>query len=332
MSRIRIALSLLAAALFGAAGIVLAPRAFEAASLLLAQDDPVRLSDHQLARIFTRDVAEREIAAALAAGDADLAQSFVHLARDRGIVVAPELIAKLDDALTTTARGWRAAASFIRGFAVGAPDDVAGLAGAAAGDLFIYGDVRDALREAYKFARGGDGDALMLGLAGVGLAVTAGTYATAGTAAPVRVGLSAVKAGHRTGRIASPLATALKVSTKDGLVRAVRDVGTVQSRAGARAVLDLLNVAESPKDISRVARLAVARGDRTRAILKSVGRAAIALPIAAFDLFQWLFGALCAAFGFCASLKRAVERATARWLWRRKMRRERDRVRAIAAH
>jgi hypothetical protein len=105
----------------------------------------------------------------------------------------------------------------------------------------------------------------------------------------------------------------------------------VQARAGTRAVFDALAVARSPQDLARLARLAAARGDRTRAILKSVGRAAIVLPAAAFDLAAWLFGALLSALGFCASLKHAVERATVRWLWRRKMLREGARIRAIAA-
>jgi hypothetical protein len=83
--------------------------------------------------------------------------------------------------------------------------------------------------------------------------------------------------------------------------------------------------------MTRVARLAVARGDRTRALLKTAGRAAIALPVAAFDLALWLFGALCTALGVCASLKQAVERATLRLLWRRKERRARARLAALSA-
>jgi hypothetical protein len=326
-----VALPVVGAALFAAAGAKVAPRAYDAGLLLAAQDDPARLADRYLDRNFTREVAEREIAAALAADDADLAQSFVRLAADRGIAVAPELIEKVNDANATAASGWLTAASFFRGVTIGTTNDGASLAGAVVGDLFVYGDVRDAVREGYRFARGEDGDALLLGLAGAGLAVTAGTYASAGTVAPIRAGLSAIKAGYRTGRIRPRLATALRVSAKDGLVRTTRDVGRVQVKAGTRGVFDALKVAESPRDLSRVARLAAARGDRTRAILKTAGRAAIVLPVAAFDLALWLFGALCTALGFCASIKRAVERVTIRSLWRRKELRARARLAAMTA-
>ena len=46
-------------------------------------------------------------------------------------------------------------------------------------------------------------DELVLGLAGVGLAVTAGTYASLGAGAPGRIGLTVVKAARKTGRMSA---------------------------------------------------------------------------------------------------------------------------------
>ena len=51
------------------------------------------------------------------------------------------------------------------------------LAGTALGDLFVFGDIRDALREGARLAQGQEADRLILGLACVGIAITAGTYA-----------------------------------------------------------------------------------------------------------------------------------------------------------
>ena len=66
-----------------------------------------------------------------------------------------------------------------------------GLAGTALGDLFVFGDIRDAVREGARLATGGAADELVLGLACAGLAITAGTYATlgAGCAGARRVSL-----------------------------------------------------------------------------------------------------------------------------------------------
>jgi len=51
-----------------------------------------------------------------------------------------------------------------------------------------------------RLAAGGEADELVLGLACVGLAVTAATYATLGAGVPARVGLTAIKAARQTGR------------------------------------------------------------------------------------------------------------------------------------
>ena len=66
------------------------------------------------------------------------------------------------------------------------PDDVVGLAGTVLGDLFVFGDIRDALREGGRYVSGQQADELLLGLACVGIAITAGTYASLGAAAPAR--------------------------------------------------------------------------------------------------------------------------------------------------
>jgi hypothetical protein len=116
---------------------------------------------------------------------------------------------------------------------------------------------------------------------------------------------------------------AVKVEKARDLAHLVGDVGRVQTRAGTQAALDGLKLAEGPRDLSRVARLAAAKGGKTRAILKLAGRAAIVLTIGAFDLALWLFWATLTAFGLLSSLKRTAERATERYCARRRRRRAR---------
>src|SRR5262249_42255648 len=147
MSRSRIAVPLAAAIGCSIAALALVPRGLDAQALLFAQDDPALLADHQLARSFNATVAAREIEAALAAGDVDLAMSFLDLARDRNVTVDPALAAKVNAANSTVAVAARAASSFGRGLIVGESDDLVGLAGTALGDLLVVGDIRDAVRE-----------------------------------------------------------------------------------------------------------------------------------------------------------------------------------------
>ena len=354
MSRFRIALSLIVAiALAVAAGYVV-PRGIEAEALLALHDDPARITDRELDRTFNAALAGREIAAALAAKDADLARSFLELANDRGVAVAPALAEKVAAAVTEAATASHAAESFARGLVTGEPDDVVGLAGTALGDLFVFGDIRDAVREGTRYASGEKADELVLGLACVGIAITAGTYASFGAAAPARVGLSVVKAARKTGRIGARMADwigrspreivdwsalsragaalaepavavraareAVKVDKAGDLVRLVSDVGRVQTKAGTQAALDGLKLATGPREMSRIATLAEKKGSKTRAILKTLGRGALFLSIASFNLALWVLGAIATLFGLMSSAKSVVERATLRHLARKKQR------------
>jgi hypothetical protein len=114
---------------------------------------------------------------------------------------------------------------------------------------------------------------------------------------------------------------AVKVERAGGLVHLARDVGRVQAKAGTQAALDGLKIAETPREMSRVAKLAEKSGGKTRAILKVVGRGAIALTVATFDLGVWVLGALVTAFAFVSSLKSATERTALRVIRYRKRRR-----------
>ncbi|MES1155399.1 MAG: hypothetical protein ABUL48_03110, partial [Pseudorhodoplanes sp.] len=280
LARWRIRLLLIAAAGCAIAALPLMPRAVESASLLFFQDDPAGLADRELARRFDAPAAAREIDAALAARDADLAKSFVELAQDRNVPVAPELATKVAAADAEAHSASSAAGSFMRGLVVGEPDDLGSLAGTALGDLFVFGDIRDAVREGSHWASGGEVDRLVLGLSCVGIAITAGTYATLGAGTPARVGLTIVKAARKTGRLGSRMGEAVarslrgvvdwsalrrafasasltepalavraareavKVEKAEDLFRLTRDVGRVQTKAGTQAALDGLRVAE----------------------------------------------------------------------------------------
>jgi hypothetical protein len=365
----RIALSLGAAFACAIAALTFVPRGMDAEALLRAQDDPVLLVDHALDRSFNADVARREIEAALAAKDADLAQSFVDLAGDRNVPVDPALVARVDEANSTAAAAKRAAGSFAYGFIVGEPEDFVGLAGTTLGDLFVFGDIRDAIREGSRMANGEPADELVLGLAGVGIALTAGTYASLGAGAPARVGLSVLKAARKTGRMTAQMSQyvsrtlreivdwaalrravgnasikdpataaravreAVKVEKSRDLVRMVGDLGRVQNKAGTQAALDGLKIAQGPRDVARMVRLADVKGSRTRAILKMFGRGALFLAASAFNLAWWILWAMLTVLGFVVALKRTCERATERYCERRRAKRARafDRYAAMTA-
>ena len=348
----RIGVALMGAVACASAFALVWPHAREAGALLSAQNDPAELSELKLNSVLRSNegVVVQNIETALAEGDVDLAASFVELASARHIDIPDELSRRVSEAVTETNSSSYLAKRFASGFVTGNVDDAASLSGTIAGDLFVFGDIRDVVREGKRLAKGEDSDRLVLGLAAAGLAVTGATYVSAGGALPVRAGLTLVKDARKVGRLGDGLARwagrssrelvdvpmlqktvasgsmlrpsairALFRAEKAGaLVRLGKDVGRVTQKAGTRGALDTLRIAEGPKDVARAARLAESQGGKTRAIMKLLGRGALLLVSGAFELALWVFSALLALFGFLSSVKAMAERFTQKWLDRRK--------------
>jgi ATP-dependent protease HslVU (ClpYQ) peptidase subunit len=368
MKRRRIGWALAVMTVSGGAFALLWPHARHAGTLLLAQDDPVELSDIQIDSALrnSQKIIPDQIEAALQASDAGLAESFADLAREKHISLPGDLSQRVSDAADEENSSSHFARRFATGLVTGNADDAASLTGTVAGDLFVFGDIRDALREGKHLVMGEDTDRLVLGLATVGLAVTAATYISVGGLTPVRAGLTLVKDARKVGRLGegltewagrsarelvdapvlqnavasgsvmrpgqtvSAIRAAFNAEKAGALVRLAKDVGRVSEKAGARGALDTLKIAEGPEEVARAARLAESRGGQTRAILKMLGRGGLLLAAGAFDLSLWVFGALFALFSFLSAIKATTERLTQSWLDRSKARRLRKQM-AVAA-
>lgn len=371
--RMRLALVLAVAgvALSAAVFAYLLPHARRASEVLMAQNDPVRLSDIQLrAALGSNDEAqasaavEQNITQALQANDSDLANSFVELARERDISVSRNASEEVAAAVAADGSTTSFAKRFATGLVTGEVDDVASLSGTVAGDLFVFGDIRDVIREGKHLVMGEQADRLVLGLASVGIAVTAATYVSVGGVAPLRAGLSMVKDARKVGRLGAGLSewtgraargvidtpvlqkamasaslahpsqtigavkAAFKAEKAGALVRLAKDVGRVGEKAGTKGALDVLRISDGPKDVARAARLAESKGGQTRAIVKILGRGALLLTAGAFNLAWWVFGAGLAAVGFLFSIKATTDGLTQSWIQRSKLKRARAKLAA----
>jgi hypothetical protein len=369
MKRRRIGLALAAMTVSGAALAGIWPHARQAGAILAAQDDPVELSDLQVNSALrnSQTIVADQIEAALAAHDTGLAASFVDLAKSKNISLPDDLVQRVNEAVAEDSTPSHFVRRFASGLVTGNADDAGSLSGTVAGDLFVFGDIRDVVRESKHLVMGEDTDRLVLGLATAGLAVTAATYVSVGGVAPLRAGLTLVKDARKVGRLGegltewagrsarevvdtsvlenavssaavtrptqtvSAITAAFRAEKAGGLVRLAKDVGRVSEKAGARGALDTLKIAEGPEDVARAARLAEASGGKTRAILKLLGRGALLLAVGAFNLSWWVFGALFALFSLLASIKATTERVTQSVIDHGKRRRLRRQLAAIAS-
>ena len=368
MKRRRIGLALAAMMVSGAALAAVWPHAREAGAILAAQDDPAELSDLQVNSALrnNQNIVAGQIEAALAAHDTGLASSFVDLAKAKDISLPEDLVQRVNEAIAEDSTTSHFVRRFATGLVTGNADDAGSLSGTVAGDLFVFGDIRDVVRESKHLVMGEDTDRLVLGLATAGLAVTAATYVSVGGVAPLRAGLTLVKDARKVGRLGegltewagrsarevvdtsvlqeavssaavtrptqtvSAITAAFRAEKAGGLVRLAKDVGRVSEKAGARGALDTLKIAEGPEDVARAARLAEASGGKTRAILKLLGRGALLLAAGAFNLSWWVFGALFALFSLLASIKATTERVTQSVIDHGKRRRLRRQLASIA--
>jgi hypothetical protein len=366
--RIGWALTVMAMTVSGAALVVVWPHAREAGAMLAAQDDPAELSDMQVNSALrnSQNMIAGQIEAALDARDTGLAQSFVDLAKAKDIALPDDLLARVKEAVVEDSSASHFVRRFATGLVTGTADDAGSLSGTVAGDLFVFGDVRDVVREGKHLMMGEDTDRLVLGLAATGLAVTAATYVSVGAAAPVRAGLTLVKDARKVGRLGEGLTewagrsardivdapmleeavassattspgttvrairAAFKAEKAGGLVRMAKDVGRIGEKAGARGALDTLKIAEGPEDVARAARLAEKSGGKTRALIKLFGRGALLLTTGAVDLLLWVFGALFALLSLLTSIKATTERLTQSWIDHGKRRRLRRQLAATA--
>ncbi len=304
-----------------------------------------------------------EIALALDAGDATLARSLAALAASRDIPIPAELadrIAALPavDLAATLGAGWNCVVN-------GDFDSEAGFACVVATDLTGIGDVRDLVGEGGKFVTGQPIDYFTLGIASVGLGLTAATLSSLGTAAPLRVGASFVKAMHRVGKLPPRLTRQIAEALQRGInrpaleeaiglatsmrlaelgrplsrlfnPRSVRlvsnlaeDIGTIGKAGGVRAMKVGVEAADSAADVRRLARVADTYGDGFVGVLKLVGRGALRLGHLLFTIAGWLVGALLWLWSVLAFTLNAIT-STDRF-FRRRARERRARLRSAPA-
>lgn len=302
-------------------GAVALRPALNVVRLYLAADDPVRLSDLRLSEIVTPERIGKEIDGAVASEDEELADSLVALAQERDVSVDTKRFAAIEQ-LKRAALS-RRVRNFGSGFVSGDGEDGAAVAGALAGDLVGYGDLRDLWREGEKFYRGEPYDEIVVGLAVLGLGASAATVSSLGLAGPARGGLTMAKAAKKLGRLSRGLTDVFrKVATEavdstamrkafgaarrldlsgtrkmaseavrpaalDDVRRIGGDLGTILGKSGQRGALKAVNLAEDACEVGRAARIAERFGPKTMAVFTLLGRSAFVAGRLGWRLMSW---------------------------------------------
>lgn len=327
-------------------GSLALPRGIAAARYLAGPHDEAATASYALTHKTADDyaVAARD---ALAQNDVDLAAAIAQLAAERGTPLPTGMATWIKAAQDHAAA--RTGLDAWNGFLTGDAPNEAALAGAVAADLTGVGDVRDLYDQASRYVAGQQVDPLVIGLATVGLGLTAATVATLGATGPEKAGVSTLKAVKRAGRLSPLLARevgvvaanaldgealrlvgtsmarldlaaaraasgrvlkAEAVSTLEGLGS---DVATIGSNAGYRTTVAALGTATSTEEMSVIARLSLRFGTATRAVMVMGGAALTFASMAGTAVF-WSLSLVLWALGVMFGAAK-LGRRIGRWMW-----------------
>lgn len=236
------------------------------------------------------------IRAALAEEDYQKAETLHAVAATAGVTLSPEVEAAYREAMSTGAVLRREAWDFVMGAVTGASDGLAGIAGALGADLLIplYGDMRDAGVQLWRYAQGEEVAEVLLGLAAVGLTLVWMQPATDPLKVALRfkrlgaplsgelrrlvagaVDLPGLKAWLRRGGYATEPTALAGFVRRQGVAELGRvggDLGEIWLKGGRRATVAALRTAEHADDLALYRRVATTFGEQAETYLTVLGR------------------------------------------------------------
>lgn len=304
-------------------GLALSPALWDSIKLLRLAGEGA-IADYRL-RMIPPEQYITEIQVALAARDADMARSLIALAKSQDVAVPADLelaLAALPpvDLGNVVSQGWNCIVN-------GDFDSEAGFACVVATDLTSIGDVRDLVAQGGNYVMGQPVNYFTLGVATVGLSLTAATISTGGGMLPLRAGASFLKAANKVGKMPPRL-----VNEVDGLlarsinrgaldeamvmaremrigeigrplgqlfnprsIAAVTDLATDFGRigrvGGVRAMKLSVEAADSTRDVKVLAKTAEKYQDKFPAVMKMLGRGVVRLADLMWTIGSWFVAA-----------------------------------------
>jgi hypothetical protein len=327
-------------------GLVLTPQVWMVLRVLQHAGEGA-IAEYRL-RMIPPERYNAEIKTALDAGDGDLARSLQALAADQKVAVDPALaqrIAELPaiDIGHMLGEGWNCVAN-------GDFDSEAGLACVVATDMTGVGDVRDLVGEGGNYLTGRPVNYFTLGIASVGLALTASTFVSLGGMLPLRTGVSFVKGMNKVGRlppklvgevgvalsksvdkaalaetvnlarefrvgeVGGPLARIFKPKSIAVVTDLATDFGTIGKVGGVRAMKLTAETVDGVRDVKVAARTAERFQNKFLGVMKLLGHGALRLTDLLLTFAGWLLGAALWVIGIAVFLMKTARR-TARLIY-----------------
>ncbi|HNV68889.1 MAG TPA: hypothetical protein PKO06_04265, partial [Candidatus Ozemobacteraceae bacterium] len=187
-----------------------------------------------------------------------------------------------------SAKVYRGVTGALKGYVLGEVTDPASLAGCTAGDLMVWGDVRDLIKNGYVYCTGGETDTLIVALSSIGLATTLAPHLDVG----ISVAKTFARFMSKTLRAGLELlVTEAKATGKlDKVTGLLSSLGTTYRRIGM-GTLDLVQFSKDSAMLTRLAGIVESYGRAGYGAIMLGGKSAVTFLGVALDAGVKLTGA-----------------------------------------
>jgi hypothetical protein len=236
-------------------------------------------------------------------------EMYVGLAEMLHVRLLPSTLQRIRENAGFFQESWRQTKAFASGFASGEAGSIAGLSGSVLSDMTLYGDLRDIHTEGSRYLEGKGYDHFVLGISLGGVGLSASQVVSLGGTTGLKVGASLLKVAKKTGKLSKPFLKSLS-STLDQAVdmKALRslkldallhpkiaakqisksidihllkpllkDISVIKQETSLVDTVDLLKYVDSPKELSKIAKISTKYKRQTKGVMKVTGKRALRL-------------------------------------------------------
>lgn len=261
----------------------------------------------ELKAIATKKYIETSLNHAIENKNYDDIESYQNLAILLNINLESETIDKINNESNFFNKSWENTKKFSESFITGESDSTVGLAGSITSDMFIIGDIRDIKNEATKYLNNEDFDEFTLGLASVGLALSASEIITVGSTTSIKIGASLIKFAKKSGKISKSFLNIInskitksvdfsvlknidyssisKLQDNSSILRKsinmniltdfFEKINKIKNNTSSIDSIELIKYIENEKELDKMVKISEKFGKNTKSVFKVLGKGAL---------------------------------------------------------
>lgn len=255
----------------------------------------------------TKSYLEDKVVESIASENFDDVKMYQDLANYLNVELSQSTIDEIEKHNDIISQSWRNTKDFSSGFVSGESDSVVSISGSILSDLTVVGDVRDLTNEGTKLVKGEPYDDIVLGVAAVGVVLSASQVLSVGSSTPLKVGASVVKVAKKTGKLSksflkfisskltktvdvkllkkvdfsniskmeSSLGAVAKNLNFTHLEKLFGDINIINKNTSVVDTVSLMKYVDKEKDLNKMVKLSKKYKGNTKAVLKVLGKGAL---------------------------------------------------------